>query len=460
MKVVRNLFIMSFFATFPIASPTTIWTNWGKNQYCTPANLYHPSTIKEVQTIIRNALKKNETIRFFATSHSWSALINCNDSLIDTKKFNHVLSINLTNNTIRVESGTIIKDVVTTLAEHGLALSNQGFITAQTIGGAICTATHGTGKTGTLSDFVLGVDIVDGLGNYHSFNRQEHPDILKALSVNIGTLGFIYAVTLQCEPLFLLKHQRNVLSWDNFNLLYDELYETHDYCMFMAHPTKQNGLFYSWNRTNEPLTRNFATHLPETILMSKFTQMVGPTVVRTLPELSSEFINNIWFKALEKKDHIEYSYKSLSPIAHPYEFEKDYIESEIAIPFQHFNEAINTIRELFVAYEQAAHPIVGFITIRFCPGFKHGFLNPNYGRKTAYINLTIINHFPVYECFKEFAELMKQYNGRPHWAKIHFLDKDYLHTVYGNTIDTFNQIREQLDPHHIFSNKMITKLFD
>src|SRR3989442_9663983 len=45
----------------------------------------------------------------------------------------------------RVQAGITIRELGRALREHGLALENVGDIDAQTIAGAISTATHGTG---------------------------------------------------------------------------------------------------------------------------------------------------------------------------------------------------------------------------------------------------------------------------------------------------------------------------
>ena len=44
-----------------------------------------------------------------------------------------------------VEAGITLRELGPELAERGLALENQGDVDAQTIAGAISTATHGTG---------------------------------------------------------------------------------------------------------------------------------------------------------------------------------------------------------------------------------------------------------------------------------------------------------------------------
>jgi D-arabinono-1,4-lactone oxidase len=46
---------------------------------------------------------------------------------------------------------------------------------------------------------------------------------------------------------------------------------------------------------------------------------------------------------------------------------------------------------------------------------------------------------------------MKEYNGRPHWAKnFQSVDNAYLSSVYGNDLDEYNRVRSEVDPEGMF----------
>jgi D-arabinono-1,4-lactone oxidase len=46
---------------------------------------------------------------------------------------------------------------------------------------------------------------------------------------------------------------------------------------------------------------------------------------------------------------------------------------------------------------------------------------------------------------------MKEYNGRPHWAKnFQSVDNAYLSSVYGNDLDEYNRVRNEVDPEGMF----------
>ena len=46
---------------------------------------------------------------------------------------------------------------------------------------------------------------------------------------------------------------------------------------------------------------------------------------------------------------------------------------------------------------------------------------------------------------------MKEYDGRPHWAKnFQSVDHAYLSSVYGNDLDEYNRVRNEVDPEGMF----------
>ena len=86
---------------------------------------------------------------------------------------NRILTVDKEKRWVKVEAGVKIHELARELAKVGLALPNQGYIDFQTVAGAIGTATHGSGKTGTLSSFVREIELIDGLGNEHRLTQRE-----------------------------------------------------------------------------------------------------------------------------------------------------------------------------------------------------------------------------------------------------------------------------------------------
>lgn len=65
--------------------------------------------------------------------------------MVSMDKLNRILAVDLEAKTVTVEAGIKMHQLNEELNKYGLALSNLGSISDQTISGAISTATHGTG---------------------------------------------------------------------------------------------------------------------------------------------------------------------------------------------------------------------------------------------------------------------------------------------------------------------------
>ena len=187
------------------------WTNWALNQTCNPKEIVKPKSDKELINFIKKANKENSKVRVVASGHSWTDIV-CSEYLVDMQNFNKVLNIDQENKTVKVQAGMKTCDLNKELAKENLALPNQSAIDIQTIAGAVATATHGTGHTGTLSSFIKDIELVSSDGKLHKLSDNKNPDYLAAARVAIGSLGVITALTLQCEPLFELKTKRSIMN--------------------------------------------------------------------------------------------------------------------------------------------------------------------------------------------------------------------------------------------------------
>jgi len=451
------VFSITFFT--PFLCFAIVWHNWGNNQVCESKEIKYPSSLREVQDLIKLAGKEQEKIRFIGSSHSWSDLVCTPGYLVNTDKLNKIIEINKEARTVKVEGGIKIKDLIKILADNDLALSNQGFIAEQSIAGAISTATHGSSfYTGCLSDFIVELEIVDGLGNFHKISKDTNPGWLPILRVSLGALGCIYSVTIQCEDLFVLTHHRCVTGWDEAVKDYENNYRENDFYMFMGHPELDLVLHFFWNKSKQPIDSVLLYDLKDTFLNNNFISRMVIRSANFMPSLTSRLFA-WWLHFIEKAPHNQHSHISLSPLKCPVSV-KYYIEEELGVPVENFTEAIGKFRALCTDFRQKGNVGVGLITCRFLPAAYDSYLSPAYGRDTAFITVNFINYFSNYEeFFKQFEQILAPFKPRPHWGKFHYLDQQKVFDAYGDNVTKFNNLRKQLDPHSLFSNGFIDRCF-
>ena len=133
---------------------------------------------------------------------------------------------------------------------------------------------------------------------------------------------------------------------------------------------------------------------------------------------------------------------------------------EWAIPIQKGPE---TLLELDKFFHKDSSCIIPFssqdvyvhspIEIRAVKSDNNTFLSQSYGRDAVYIGAIMYRPFHLNteheEYFKAYEWLMNKFEGRPHWAKKHFLSKEELRQKYPK-FDQWLKNRQRLDPDGMF----------
>ena len=128
--------------------------NWAGNITYSTDNVFYPTTVEEVQQLI----KAHAKIKTLGTRHCFNTIADSKDNLLSTKNLNKLIAIDEANKTVTVEGGMKYGELAPVLDAKGFALHNLASLPHISVGGAITTATHGSGvKNGNLSTAVTGV---------------------------------------------------------------------------------------------------------------------------------------------------------------------------------------------------------------------------------------------------------------------------------------------------------------
>jgi glycolate oxidase FAD binding subunit len=128
---------------------------------------------------------------------------------VSTKAMDHVIDFPVRDLTITVEAGIPMQRLANLLAAEGLMLPLDVPQAEQaTLGGVIATNTNGHRRfgLGTVRDYVIGIEAVDGKGQlFHGGGRVVKNvagyDFCKLLTGSLGTLGIITAATVKVKPI-------------------------------------------------------------------------------------------------------------------------------------------------------------------------------------------------------------------------------------------------------------------
>ncbi|MEX0940757.1 MAG: FAD-binding protein [Candidatus Babeliales bacterium] len=409
---------MLFFFLFPMLAADE-WTNWAGNLTCNPQQIIKPRNLEHLKEIIKKAAVEKKTIRAIGTGHSWTDILCTDGYLLNTDHLNRVLVIDKEKKQIRVQAGIKLKDLIKVLANNGLALPNQPAITEQSIAGVVSTATHGSGNTGTMADFVIKIELLAADGSIYEVSKTSHAEWFSACRMTIGSLGIIYAVTLQCVPLFWVSHIHYTTDWKIISHEYPNLHKNNDFFSFFLYADSNEVAVDIFNKTEKSRTTWFSKIL-NTDTQSK---------------------------------NIEYGYKVLSGQPSPL-----YLEEEIAVKQEILVPAVEAVQKLIKEYKKKGVSIDG-ILCRFVNAEKDMYLSPAAGRDVVFISVTT----PVQEKFmpfyKEFYKTLLPFNGRPHWGKLNYLTYEDAFKLYGENLTKFIDVRKKLDLNGMFSNNFTKRVF-
>jgi L-gulonolactone oxidase len=362
-----------------------------------------------------------------------------------------LLHVDRENHTVRMQAGMRLCDANDEMAKHGLAFDNFGSIVIQTVGGYLGTGSHGTGgRTPILSSYVTGLRMVDGKGEVHELDTTHEPELFSASRVSLGCLGVITEVTLRCVDAFRLEERLDLIEFDSLLSDLDHIVESNEYCKLWWLPYTDKVQVYTFNRTSRSgRSRGFNEMLDETGVSSRvFTGLIRAS--RRWPFIiprMHEFVQRVQFRPhtrFDRSDRI-IRYAGTIPL---------HQETEYAIDRKHAAEAIDRTRRMV---EVASYRVNFPLEVRFVAGDDIP-MSPCFGRDSCYIGAYVssLDWAPGY--FAEFQDLMRDYGGRPHWGKTFHRTADELRELYPR-YDEFNRLRKECDPHGIFRNRFVERVF-
>ncbi|KAI3893087.1 hypothetical protein MKX03_035877 [Papaver bracteatum] len=224
-------------------------------EICRVSKAIYPETEQEVISAVAMASMKNYKVKAATRySHSQLKLVCPEESengslIISTQNLNRLLSIDKSAMTMTVESGVLLRDLISEAAKAGLALPCSPYWWGITVGGMISTGAHGSSIWigSYFHDNVIGLRIVTPASTDEGYARvrvldNNHPD-LKAAKLSLGVLGIISQVTLKLEPLF--KRSITVVREDDSDLATraTTLGKEHEFADIVWYPYQRKALY-------------------------------------------------------------------------------------------------------------------------------------------------------------------------------------------------------------------------
>jgi L-gulonolactone oxidase len=419
------------------------WRNWAGDEGCRPAAIERPGSLAELTAAVGRAAERGWQTRVAGSGHSFSDVACSEGMLLLLDRMRGVLDVDRDARLARVQAGITVRELSSGLDEHGLALENVGDVDAQTIAGAISTATHGTGaRLGNLSSQVQAMTLVLADGSTLDCSAERDPEVWRAAQVGLGALGAIAEVTLRCVPAFTLHGVDAPAPLDEVLERFDELVQGNDHFEFFVFPHARAALTRTNNRTDEqPRPRGRASaYVNDVLLVNRAFELIC-RVGRRFPALIPR-LNRLVTRLAGRSERVD---RSAAIFASPRLVR--FTEMEYALPREHTIAAVRGVLELI---ERHGFAVPFPIEVRTVAA-DDAFLSTAAGRDSGYVAVHMYQGMEWKPYFRAVEAVMDELDGRPHWGKRHFQTAAKLRGRYPEW-DRFQAVRARLDPDGRFAN--------
>lgn len=460
----RGLARLGAVAVLSIGLTACGWENFSKTEKVIPEVLATPGSAAELVALVKRASEEHKTIRMTGSGHSHSDVAVSEQFLMTPTRLNSPLTLDRSRLKdrdepllARVQSGMRIRELNTYLDTQDMALQNLGGYDGQTIAGVAMTATHGSGLAyGPIASQIVSLQLVgeggrmvqiepsDGITDPALFpgTLEESPEIpitliqddtiFNAVTVSVGSMGIVYAVTLKTDRKFWLREVREFAKWQDIKapggfldrvLRGDPIDDSGvqpDYYEIQYNPYAVGGdrsvLITKRYKSYERLETTGTRGQPGTDALSGLITLVEKPLSWLLNNfpLLAPFLIEQSLKAQVDEGYNNISYKIFNIGIVNY---TDAMAIEVGVDLQ---ETVTVVERAFeIADEFREQGIVHSApaSIRFVKA-SDALIAMQQGRPTMMLEIIIVKGVKSYmELLKSYEQkLMEEYYARPHWG--------------------------------------------
>jgi alditol oxidase len=398
--------------------------NWAGNVTYSTDRVLAPRTIAEAQEMVAQA----ELLRPLGTAHSFSRVADTTGALVSTEHLDRIVEVGTA--TVVVEAGIRYGDLGSALARHGLAVPNFASLPHISVGGAIATATHGSGaRNQSLAASVAALELVCADGSLMRIAREDED--FDGAVVALGALGLVVRVALDVVPAFDLCQQVfEALPWTTVETdLHDVLALGYSTSLFTR--WAENGIDQIWVKSPASVDACFGA-----------TAADGPRnpVLGADPANATEQLGAPGPSA-ERLPHFRLGFTPSGG---------DELQSEYAIAREHAIDAVRALRPL----GPILTPLLLTSEIRAVAADSL-WLSPFHERDSVCIHFTWKPlGAEVHAALQRVEAALAPFEPRPHWGKVFIRSPEPWYP----RLPEFRALRARLDPDEVFVNAFDAQL--
>ena len=183
---------------------STTLTNYDGSITTTPKQLVYPTTVAEIQAVLKDTSRYPSPVRAMGSHHSLTPCAISDGTIVNMSKMTRVLKIDRAKETITAEAGLQYIDAAKALRQENLQFMLNIEIGNLTLGSAACCHTKDGldgHEFGQVCSYVTGIKWVNPAGELEEASEESNPDLLRKVRSSYGLCGVIYEVTLRVKPI-------------------------------------------------------------------------------------------------------------------------------------------------------------------------------------------------------------------------------------------------------------------
>ena len=403
-------------------------TNWAGNLTYGATTLHTPTSVEELQQIVRDATR----LRAVGSRHSFNRIADTDAAQVSVAGLPAAVTVDEGARTVTVSAGLRYGELVDRLDAAGWAVPNLASLPHISVAGAIATGTHGSGDGNvSLAGAVAGVRLVGADGELHDIRRGD-ADFDGAV-VSLGRLGIVTEVTIDAVPTFEVRQDLfEHLPWSDVEAGFDAITSS-AYSVSMFTDWSDRGPHQIWTKSrvdDGPVTEL----LGATLATGELHPLPGVDPGATTRQLG---VPGPWWDRLP---HFRLEYTPS---------DGDELQTEYLVPRTSALDAIRAIRGLHDRLEQ----ILLVAEIRTIAA-DDLWLSPSHDVDCVALHFTWRMDVPRVEQFLPVLDdALAPFTARPHWGKVFETTPERLLAAYPR-LPEFAALVERRDPDGTFANEL------
>ena len=419
-----------------------VWRNWSGLQYAYPAERAAPDSEEKVLDILAHA---PAPIRPVGAGHSFTRLVPTDGTLLTLDGLAGLVGHDAARLQATVRTGTRLGELGPALAAIGQEMSNLPDINKQSLGGAVATGTHGTGRSfPALHGNIIGLRLATPRRGIVDCDAERDADVFQAAKVGLGAFGVVTQVTLQNRRLARVVKRVEGHPVEEVMEAWPELLGAHRNVEFFVLPFTGMAAVITVDETDRPIQPRGPDRDTEVLMDLKrlrdWTSFV-PSLRRFLARTALD--------AQAPEEAIDEGWKLLSN-ERPVRFN----EMEYHVPLE---AQMPALREVLATIERYCPDVFFPIEARVIEA-DDAWLSPFHRRVSGSIAVHAYYKDDCQFLFNLIEPIFRRFDGRPHWGKMHSLKAADFKALYPRWADAC-AVRAALDPAGRMLNAHLREVF-